>query len=867
MISAILIGRNDDYEGDFRHRAALSINLLASHLKDTGEIIFVDWNTAEGVATLPQAIAGSLTQRARVLLRIIRVCGDIHAEFVRRGAFNAIVPVVAYNAAIRRANPANRWTLITTADLLLVSRNIGCTLSDIAAGLPDGVYGLPRFELPRWIWKGIDPCDPYAAAMSVSTFGGRLHLEEAVRLPPPVLFDSPGDFQLVLRTDLVAIDGLDEGMSMGALGPDSNLLKRLELKGRKTASLEQHFAGYHCNHTSSPDSSHRVGRVENDMRFFFEEVANSDLPFQRLRWGLADRILPQMKLSEGSEPTATRQSALSTDPKHAQLLATRLASVADAIGFGQSGLYDTTPLFNRAGYPTRHVISFLLDHVCDEAGPIYYVGANEPLASLLNSILKRLEPRRPLLCFRPEDRAGFEQGCDDLGADSERLLLIFDFGIDVGETADNPSIQESGKTVRQLLWDVRDRFVWCIGRERRLGRSQEDALRVVAINAINTEFEDLVVSSLDCALSPFVTRTRGGRVRPQRPVPVALHPAADHMAALLGRRRGVHVDEFARCWAIVHRLARDLPAGRIPFGWLNPSVDALLDWPQLSSAIDAPSRRVAEIRSRIAASREALPAMTCHKIGDDTVAASKLASASDWESPEWYDIARWYLGNHRSYNAFQRHRRDWEYVHFLFCLGRFGILDTDAEIAVLAYAPNRFAIMLARRVRKVHLVNIGWKSNDRFFRVPELRLDSSIRVYKGLSDPAFRDVAAAALIVQSHRPGPFGGAGLRRACRALAANGILGVSFDVCIRAAKGPRLIRWLHPHPKVDDIENDGVRCFAALPPEFKPIPSIDWSLDSESFELIAPPADWRWRHMTAEKHGRRITSAIRWFRRGTH
>jgi hypothetical protein len=247
------------------------------------------------------------------------------------------------------------------------------------------------------------------------------------------------------------------------------------------------------------------------------------------------------------------------------------------------------------------------------------------------------------------------------------------------------------------------------------------------------------------------------------------------------------------------------------------------------------------------------------------MAASKLASACDWEVPEWYDVARWYLGHHGSYNAFQRHRRDWEHIHFLFCLGRFGILDTDAEIVVLARAPDRFAIMLARRVRKVHLVNIGWKSNDRFLRVPELRLDSSIRVYKGLSDPALRDVAAAALIDPSHKSRPFGVSGLRRACRALMADGILGVSFDVCIRVSKGRRLSRWLHPLPEAHDIENDRLGYFAGLRERFKPIPSSDWSLDPESFELIAPAADWRWRQLTAEKYGRRITSAIRWFQRG--
>jgi hypothetical protein len=865
MISAVLIGRNDDYEGGFRHRAVLSINLLAEQLDDTDEIIFVDWNTEEGAATLPQAVAGSLTRRAGALIRTVRVCSCIHAEYVRRGAFTPVIPVVAYNTGIRRADPSSKWLLITTTDMLLVSRHVGCTLSEVARRLPNGVYGLPRFELPRWIWQGLDPSDPSAAVTCVSTFGKRLHLEEAVRLPPPVLFDAPGDFQLALRADLAVVDGLDEGM-LGALGPDSNLLRRLELKGRSIASLEHHFAGYHCDHTSFPHSSHRVGRIENDMRFFFEEVERPDLPFQRSNWGLADRILPEAILSEYEPQSTARSGMCVADPKRAALLAVRLARVAAAMGSPQSGLYDTPPLFNRVGYPTRHIVAFLLDHIFDATEPIYYVGANELLESLLTAILNRLEPRRSLVCFRPNDRAGFERRYDGIGEDGERPLLIFDFGIDAGKTTNNPSIQECGEPIRRSLWDVRDRFAWCIERERQLGRTQADAVHIVTINTINTEFEQLVLTSLDCGLSPFITRTRSGRVHLELSPPVVSHPAAVHMAARLGRTRGVHVDEFARAWAIAHRLARDLPTGQLPSGWLAPSVNAVLDWPGIATAFDAPNGRIAELGSRITALREAAPTLMRERIGNDAVAASKLASAHDWEVPEWYEVARRHLGDHRSYDVFKRHRRDWEHIHFLFCLGRFGILDTDAEVVVLAHAPDRFANMLARRVRKVHLVNIGWRSKDRFFRVPELRLDSSIRVYKGLSDPAFRDVAAPALIVQSHNSRPFGASSLRRACRALVADGLLGVSFNICVRATKGAAgLGRWLHPLPEVDDIEDGSVRCLAELPREFKPIPSADWSLDPESFELVAPPADWRWRQMTAEKHGQRVTSAIRWFWRG--
>src|SRR5579871_493668 len=570
MISAILVGRNDDYDGGFRHRAALSINMLAEQLGEADEIIFVDWNTEDGSATLPEAVAGSLTPRGRRLMRTLRVGGDVHGEYVRRGALMPVIPVVAYNVGIRRANPSSRWILITTPDLLLVSREAGRPLTDIAAGLPDGVYGLPRFELPRWIWQVLDPRDPSAAAACLSSCSKRLHLEEAVRLPPPILFDAPGDFQLVLRADLFAIDGLDEGMFLGALGPDSNLLKRLQLKGRKTASLERSFAGYHCDHTSFPGSSHRVGRMENDMGLFFEEVTKAALPFQRLSWGLADRALPQVRFSEREAPTATPRNTRSVASKRTWLLAKRLADVAAAVGPGQSAPYDTTPQFNRVSYPTRHVVPFLLDRIFDETGSIHYVGVNDVLTRLLAAVLKRLEPQRQLTCLRPEDRTGFQQRYETIHNEDAPPLVIFDFGVDAGATVNNPSIQECDASIRQSLWDVRESFAWCIERERALWPPRDCAPRIVAINAINTEFEAFVLSSLDCSLSPFATRMRSGRVCPESPVPVVSHPAAAHMAGRLGRSRGVHVDEFARSWGIAERIARE-PAGLSLYsGWRAP---------------------------------------------------------------------------------------------------------------------------------------------------------------------------------------------------------------------------------------------------------------------------------------------------------
>src|SRR5262249_22560793 len=138
-------------------------------------------------------------------------------------------------------------------------------------------------------------------------------------------------------------------------------------------------------------------------------------------------------------------------------------------------------------------------------------------------------------------------------------------------------------------------------------QTKGNAIRIVTINTINTEFEQLILSSLDCRLSPFITRTRGGQVRTELPVPVVSHPAADHMARRLERRPGVPVDEFARAWAIAQRLAWDAPAGHPASAWLTPSVDALLDWPGMSSAIGVNDHRIAEVKSQVATRRAALP--------------------------------------------------------------------------------------------------------------------------------------------------------------------------------------------------------------------------------------------------------------------
>ena len=73
MISVILYGRNDNYGYNLHKRAALSFNCISEVLDPSDEIIFVDYNTPDDFPTFPEAIFDTLTEKARALLRILRV--------------------------------------------------------------------------------------------------------------------------------------------------------------------------------------------------------------------------------------------------------------------------------------------------------------------------------------------------------------------------------------------------------------------------------------------------------------------------------------------------------------------------------------------------------------------------------------------------------------------------------------------------------------------------------------------------------------------------------------------------------------------------------------------------------------------------
>lgn len=182
MLSVILYGRNDSHGYNLHKRAAISLNAIAHLLSDAeDEIIFVDYNTPDDLPTFPEAIADTLTAKAVEKLRVLRIRPEVHeARFAARTHLVALEPI-ARNAAIRRANPSNRWVLSTNTDMIFVPRSAKSPdLTSIVASLGDGYYHLPRFELPEGLWETLDRKDAGGIIEAAKEWGERFHLNEIV---------------------------------------------------------------------------------------------------------------------------------------------------------------------------------------------------------------------------------------------------------------------------------------------------------------------------------------------------------------------------------------------------------------------------------------------------------------------------------------------------------------------------------------------------------------------------------------------------------------------------------------------------------------------------------------------------------------
>ena len=494
VISVVLYGRNDSYGYNLHKRAALSLNCIAELLDAPGdEILFVDYNTPDDLPTFPEAIRDTLTPHARALLRILRVRPAHHRRFAEHSHLLALEPI-ARNAAVRRANPANRWVLSTNTDMIFVPRD-GRTLSAICATLPDGYYHLPRFELPETLWEMLDRGDPAGTIAAVAGWGQRYHLNEIVTLPLPALrYDGPGDFQLILRADLDRIHGFDERMLLG-WHVDSNIAVRLALLHGGPGEIVHAVFGYHCDHTRQATPAHRPGAASNDWGRFVSNVTAPQPPGQP-GWGLADARLEDLSLADG------RRGG------HAPYLAALDAALPTPMTNPTEVAYGAS----LSDSDTDHMVPFIIDALCT-APPATVVAwiASDP------ALLHRVRAAWPALGFTAPIRAAIAGPDGALPAETAELaaaaeILVFDFAATPNLRA-QPNPPTPDMLADPALSAVATAFRHAVIAEH-YHMTTNPPRRFIAINAAANTIEPLVTSRIGATMAPFSTRLRQGFVRP-----------------------------------------------------------------------------------------------------------------------------------------------------------------------------------------------------------------------------------------------------------------------------------------------------------------------------------------------------------------
>lgn len=377
MISVVVYGRNDQHGYNMHKRVATSLNAIAELLRGDDEIIFVDYATPNSLPTLPEAIADTLSGNCRSFLRVIRVRPEVHARHVGDRSHLPISEPHARNAGIRRARNSSRWILNTNTDMILVPQSSeDGSLASAVEGRSEKLFGLPRYEIPEWLWERLDRRSPLENIDLIAEWGPKLCLDESMESHPWIGYDAPGDFQLVSRDVMEGVNGFDERMIHG-WHVDSNLSRRLWLDGHRVVGLESELSGYHMNHNRVPTLLASSRSKENSIEHFYYGVTEAIPPGQE-HWGLAAEELEEIRLTQSRLRTLLA-SAEAQPPTRTHEPEVRVA----------------TDQSRRLTYDLRHVLPFVLDSF-DTLSPgatVCYVGESEATKTALRNVVERMELR------------------------------------------------------------------------------------------------------------------------------------------------------------------------------------------------------------------------------------------------------------------------------------------------------------------------------------------------------------------------------------------------------------------------------------------------------------------------------------------
>ena len=521
MFSVILYGRNDSHGYNLHKRAAISFNALAEVMSDPDdEILFVDYNTPDDYPTFPEAIHDTLTDKAKRVMRILRVRPGQHVRHRLKTHLVALEPQ-SRNVALRRSNPRNRWILYTNTDMLLVPRRENELLSDIFRDAPNGFYHIPRFEIPEMLWEAaFDRRDPVGNLTKLRDWAMRFRLNQVVHNAMPVRYDAPGDFQAALREDMFAIHGFDEDMILG-WHCDSNLAARMALYRGTVDTLIDKVFGYHCDHTRAVAVNNNGRQTPmNDQNRFIWDLTTPYLPAQAETWGWPDIDIEEIRLDR--------------DTHFDRFSAGVGAAIEPA-----TAAYDTTTIEGPLGdltYDLQHTLPFVCDQVLTYPThtSLMFVGARPEFLTRFSTAWRNMGFTGPILlptecAGLPMDLPGVESGgFDQLLPRTD--LFLFEFGL---ATQSSDEAIRSGRAATPLDWEhlqVVEKLFRLAGASEAQTRRDPQCRprRFIGVNVIQNRYWGLFTDHVDTKLNPYCGQVLAGDALRKTSIKSRLARLLDH---------------------------------------------------------------------------------------------------------------------------------------------------------------------------------------------------------------------------------------------------------------------------------------------------------------------------------------------------
>lgn len=251
-ITAVVVGRNDDYMPDFKQRLHATIAWNVKYLID--EVVFVEWNPPADRELLSIDLAKRFD-----CLRAYVVAPEIHQTLCE----NSKVPLLEFhakNVGIRRAK--SDWVVTTNADAAfgpdIVNRILGSALSE------DVVFSAQRIDIAWRVGResqiGAFDCLRYRRVIPYHPLG-------------------TGEFGLASRRMWERAGGYDEALVRHRIGVDKRGVAQLIAHGARSENAGTVF------HLAHPTSC-----TEGVQEHHGDWANWADVPYENdQNWGLANR--------------------------------------------------------------------------------------------------------------------------------------------------------------------------------------------------------------------------------------------------------------------------------------------------------------------------------------------------------------------------------------------------------------------------------------------------------------------------------------------------------------------------------------------------------------------------------------------------